>query len=271
MPGGKKTPALFELIKDARGVAPSVPPRPIVTTPAEVIPPQPPSPQPPEQPAATPPPESPRPHPATSQGDRRVAVPLSWLYLGAAGLLLGALLLWVIAWRGGADREKVKADKQLGLVAGQQAPAVNDPLKVQQPQPQQIPISPGLVPQRPPPGTPAPTADSPTTSASFGQDPRQPGFNYLLVEGKLDKDSAQKIFDFLTTSGLPVFAVVDDRGGAANNPALYLIGVSRGFNRDDLRSKAKGELEAQIRKLGQQWQSQHRGSTDFSRFFWARH
>jgi hypothetical protein len=280
MPGGKKSPALFELIKDARGVAPPVPPRPIAApgTPATpvVVPAQ------PETPVSTTPTEpavveaAPRQGSAPVEGDRKVAVPLSWLYLAAAGVLLAALLIWVIAWRGGAEREKAKADKQLGLVAGQQTPSVSDPLKTQSgPAPQQIPANSGLVTPRPtqPPTTASQAAADPTkaVSAAFGQDPRQAGFNYLLVEGKLDKDSAQKIHDFLSGQGVPVFAVVDDRGGSGNNPALYLIGVTRGFNRDDLRSRAKGELENRIRALGQQWQSQHRGSTDFSRFFWARH
>lgn len=280
MPGGKKSPALFELIKDSRGVAPAVPPRPIAAPTAPAAPvvvatsAQAQAAAPPSEPAVVE--SSPRQAAAAVEGDRKVAVPLSWLYLGAAGVLLAALLIWVIAWRGGADREKAKADKQLGLVAGQQTPSVSDPLKAQSSTgPQQIPTNTGLVTPRPPQtaSTGAQTTADPAkaVSAAFGQDPRQPGFNYLLVEGKLDKESAQKIYDFLTAQGVPVFAVVDDRGGSGNNPALYLIGASRGFNRDDLRSRAKGELENRIRALGQQWQSQHRGSTDFSRFFWARH
>jgi hypothetical protein len=222
--------------------------------------------------------------------DRHMHVPMSALYLSLAGILLIVLLVWGIAFRLGKSEEKAKSDKILGAAAGQ---TVLDPLKAGNPS-EQIPASPNLVGTAPvvidlsnrkpipnatagkgvskgPPASDAPqAAPAATGAAAFGTDPRQSGLNYLLIEGRLDRESAERIQQFLSENGVPAFAVVDDRGGAANNGSLYLVGVNRGLSREEYRTQVKTDLESQVRKLGQTWQSQHRGTTSFSQTSWER-
>ncbi len=224
--------------------------------------------------------------PAVAGLDRQLRVPMSAVYLSIAGLLLIVVLVWGLAYRIGRSEEKTKTDKLLGA-AGQQ---VNDPLK-SAPPPEQTPSNPGPskpvtsidqsarkpalgAPDKPqarpsaPPITPAPAA-SIAGQPAFGTDPRQSGLNYLIIEGRLDRDSAERIHEFLGENGVPAFAVVDDRNGASNNPALYLVGVAQGFAKGEYKSQAGTDLSEKVRRLGQQWQSQHRGTTSFAQTYWA--
>lgn len=261
MPGGRKSPALFELIRDAKGVpTPGAPRPPTPVAPA------------PSTPIDVPPPEPrPAPMPAARNDtlDRTLHVPMSAIYLSIAGVLLVVLIIWAIAYRSGASQEKAKSEQELRAVAGTK---LQDPLKTA---PTQIPNNPSLVSPRPAPTPTQPAKEPPVpanTGSPFGIDPRQVGLNYYLVEGRLDRESAEKMHAFLIQRGVPAFAVVDDRGGAVNNPPLYLVGVNRGVTGEEFRnqSAARTELEAQIRRLGKVWQSEHRGTTDFSRTAWER-
>jgi len=296
MAGGRKSPALFELLGNSKGVAPPLPPRPVsvpvppdarasAAHPSSLTPPPPNDPAPLESASDT--------LPATNTLDRHLRVPMSAIYLSIAGLLLIVLLVWGLAYRIGRSEEKVKTDKLLGAAAGQQ---VTDPLKSSS-QPEQTQINPNLVSPRTPvsidqsarkPATPtlpersaakpsslpqnAPQAAVPASipgQPAFGTDPRQSGLNYLIVEGRLDRDSAERIQEFLGENGIPAFAVVDDRNGATNNPALYLVGIAQGFAKGEYKSQAGTDLAERVRRLGQQWQSQRRGTTSFAQTYWA--
>lgn len=223
---------------------------------------------------------------------------MSAIYLAGAGLLVVVLIIWAIAYNVGQGQERAKAERQLNLIAPQ---GIRDPLR-DGPGPgtgaAAGKAAPAIV-TSPPVGrvgtggtvgtasaggsaTASPSAgrsensDGPMvrtgTGVEFGVDPRQAGLNYLLVEGRLDRASAERIFNFLRASGVPAFAIVDERGGAVNNPPLYLVGVDRGVTAEEFRARAQSrtDVEALIRRLGKVYQTEHRGNTDFSRTSWER-
>lgn len=292
MASGKKTPALFELIRDPATFGPAQGER---SAPASA-PPSPPPPAAPPPRAAAPEPEPPRSAPAPAQppvreperaapaagreepqGPRvrgaatlldprqQVTVSVRGIYLGVAALLLVLLAVWWAGWmRGQTDAEGRAIG---GLEVPEPAVAIQDPLR------EGVAAAPGG--QGPSGGAAGPSAGA----RSGPPDPRKPGLNYLAVEGRLDFDSASRIAEFLTKNGVPSIVVgpggklVDRPVPEVNNPVFYTVIALTGITREEFRDRApvRENLEAEVRRLGQIWKNEHRGRTDFTRTGWSKY
>lgn len=297
MPPGKKSPALFELIREKP--APVVPPRPpeqAVQKPPAQSPPPPiveskptappvvePEPAAPSAAAPTAPADeaSPALSQATSPAHRPVLLTylldpqrrMSVVFVSIAAILAYTVIVWGLAYSFGEKQGEQTAVRDLSVPDG--TLEVRDPLR-NPPAPGPDRASQGGAP--PPRGTPA-AQPNPTPPGMITGDPRTPGLNYLAVEGRLDLDSARQIAAFLTGNGVPSIVVgadgrvVDSRTPQANNAGPFTVYATKGITGKEFRDRAtvRTDLEAEVARLGAIWKREHKGTTDFTRTNWAKH
>ena len=284
MPGGKSSPALFELIRDKTGTRAGAP----VQAPIPVSRPMPSAPVREErvlEPRVAPLP----PFERRDEGSRSaridfqkpVTVTMFSVWLAVAGVLFAAVVLWVAAYLVGFKKGERTAMKDWDLSkagGGIQEPLRDPPIPVN---PRLI-TTPGDSGAKPAPA-PGPGAGEalaknqggagggkPTT----GADPRIAGLNYLTIALKQDRETAERMVAFLSENQVLAFAVpVAPAGAAANNPPTYTVYAMQGVTREELRARApvRTELEDRVGKLGKKWKKDMKGQTDFSQVFWDKH
>lgn len=235
---------------------------------------------------------------ASLLGDATVRVPLNALYFGAAAAIaLGVLILVSgVKWgRAQAEGEFERFKLSDGGVAKEpltQAP----PLAGKNAPP--APVSPptagasptaageksasrsGKPPDRPsaPPGTSPngqPYSGPPilTSKGLLYGDPRQSGLNYLHL-ATLQRADAEAAILFLDANGQEAVGVPMDGGsGSANNPNLtgkYVVVAMPGISGEQWSKKmtARSNLEGQTARLGQVWQRDHKGPSNFAKPEW---
>jgi hypothetical protein len=125
--------------------------------------------------------------------------------------------------------------------------------------------------------TPAPSATGEgfilTAKGRMAEDPRPGGRNYFVIE-RLPSDDAEKAIKFLSDNGIECIGVpVDRTSGGANNPLLYQVVSLAGLTREEFRSEAQARaaFEAEIKRLGEVWQKDHKGTSKFSKPQWVRY
>lgn len=267
--------------------------------------PEPPAPQaerqaPPAVPAADPPPSrAPDAWTSAMLSGGMIRVRAYLVYLLGAAWLLSLVMVWVLGnWWGEAA-----ADRRLASEIGRNAPVPTDPLRTaagsadrpdavapQGPadvQPPQAVTSPR--PRTQPPATPesGATPVQPASPAGTGtgqflvatgrtdQDPRTAGLNYLVL-ATLDEEETARAIRFLADAGLnclgvPVRGAVD-RGREGGNTPSYRLVVLAGITGQDFREArpVRTRLEADVRRLGQVWQREQRGSSNFGKPAWEK-
>jgi hypothetical protein len=286
---GRPGPALFELIRDpntgtaaaSRQQASAVPvmaPRPMIeAAPVAELP------APPPMPVVRPIPDAERPRAWVTERDsggpgvelgRSIPITTYAIGLAAAGLLGVLVVVGALSYKSGYRHGEADTLKAFGLTGQQQA--VKDPLKTQP-----IPVNPNLLPQptgraaaspaAPPSTAEKPSAPTPAPTIVPGTDPRVPGHNYYTLASKVDRESAERMVDFLSQNGVGAFAVPVAKGsGSANNPGSFTVYALPGFTGEQMRARVpeKTDLEDRVHRLGKVWQKQHKGQTDFATAWW---
>jgi hypothetical protein len=226
---------------------------------------------------------------------------------GIVGLIIAGCALWVIAYRKGvADEQR----NLIAYTSGGDPAArpAADPLA--QPRPvgtPSVPQSRLLAPGQPqsPSQTPSPTPGlgarpsgsvppaQPTTAQAppagtsnadgtpekiepkaLDVDPRKPGFNYLEIV-RLTWNDAEEAVNFLRANkvnavAVPVRKVDPAEARAKNLPHLVLVADGVPSDRFRVTAAERAALVERIRALGQKFQREERGASDFAEPGWAR-
>lgn len=259
----RSSPALFELMRrgDAAGGA--------VRVPSQAATPEPVTPHPaPEGAASAAGSESESGIPAIVRAmQRRLSLSVSTALMAAGGVLLLCVIVWSAAYQAGAAREKAAAARDLEREA---PPTVREPLT------DSVPVNPHLMPDPARGSQPSPAPAAPATAQPpirVDGDPREPGRNYYQLI-TTDKDEADRLIAFLGENGVSAFIVGVDRGGKpTNNPARFSVFCSRGITPEEFKNQdpVRTELQQKIVVLGQRWQRELKGSTNFSGAYWNKY
>ncbi len=138
--------------------------------------------------------------------------------------------------------------------------------------------APGGVTQiRPAPAKPAPMSATRPAIRAVGQpqtDPREVDLNYLAL-ANLNEEDTRAAIAYLGTHGLDAFAIPLETGtGTANNrgPSFRLFALP-GITAEEFRQRktSRTNLEAAVLRLGEQWQKQERGPSNFSKPGWEKY
>lgn len=229
---------------------------------------------------------------ASLLGDATVRVPLNALYFGtAAVIVLGVfVLVFGVKWGrsqaeaeferfkltdGGAPKEPLTQSPPLGS-SDQVAP----PTQPKAPAPKADAGRSGKPPERPaappaaaPSGQPYSGPPIITAKGLLYGDPRQSGLNYLHL-ATLQRADAEAAISFLSANGQEAIGVpVDAGGGGANNPnptGKYVLIALPGITGEQWSKKmtARTNLEGQTARIGQVWQRDHKGSSNFAKPEW---
>lgn len=223
----------------------------------------------------------PEPAPLAQTIEASGVIPTNFWYLGGAVLLLVGILAWGGGVMLGRSQERAKVEKSLGAAFGERPPVTepnapgNARPEVPTPQVQPQGNRPEGHVDRPqsPPAVPVSTGPV-LLSRGMSADPRQKGLNYLNL-ASLPRTDAEGAIAFLSANGVEVAGVpVDPPPWAPKNqgPAQwYALYVTQGLTREQLGLDVRANLEARVSQLGQVWQKQHRGSSNFSRPAWEKY
>lgn len=195
---------------------------------------------------------------------------LQWpVLLGGAGVLVAVIaVIAMVAFSAGANRERSALLPKDG-----EPPSVPDNTKRDPKQPSDpLTESRGTKGSESSGSQAALPAAVPAASEVFGEDPRESGKNYLIVE-RLMFDEAIGAAQFLTANGVPA-AVVPPEGVESSDlqrqaRGIWLVIARHGFTRDEFRaSGAAEELKNNVIKLGRRWKQDHKGQTNFANCYW---
>mgnify|MGYP001413434268 CR=1 FL=1 len=262
MAGRRSHPPLFEYLRK-EGAAPAAPP------PA------------PSRPVSIPAPEAParEPRKPVEAGPGIIRVPVYSLYIAITAVLALGVLIWAIGFQTGRSRGEEEAMRQLGLTS-RTPPRGPDPLTIDPPptngQPNGNTTPPTGSPSRndPPVTPPATPAAAPGrflgSSGSLPADPREVGVNYLKIATRVTFEETRDILLFLKANGVEALAVRVDGGSQDDNNPPYDLFTLMGVPSDRYSAMAQ-ERERHwntIRRLGQVWRSEHKGTVDFAQPLW---
>lgn len=279
----KNAPALLELIGKAQ-----------VTTPVRAMPARPAAPAPPALAAPSVPRAAPAPSASTGASEskggdwfspgRSIRVPVGYLI----PLVLLAAALLVGAYATGYQARKAEDRRVQSAAAAREMMGLVDPLN--EPPPPQT----RRAAETPTRSTAVPVTQSPSRTASTsgtqprrteapsalptqpakqggvltvtgkGDDPRQPGLNYLIA-ATLPPDEALKAANFLNSRGLEIAVV------PADNPSLRWVVVLQGVAAKDLGGSAARGLEQRLQVLGREYRQVLKGPTVFNDPWWKKH
>lgn len=218
-------------------------------------------------------------------GDASVRVPLNAIYFSIAGVIAILILTWVVAFKSGVRT----ADKQLPLFKTDNAAPVTDPLNSATPRKIETDRtqSPSQSNEKPIAKAKPEEARILTAPGAPSGDPRIEGKNYYEL-GNVSKAEAEGAIAFFAKNGLEVFgfpmdaaankatARVDKSGRPVKNPdpsGEYRLIVSRGITAEEYSKMmtARTNIEAKVASLGQIWQREHRGTTNFAKPQWTKY
>lgn len=220
------------------------------------------------------------------------------LAFAVVAVIVVGSLLWVTAYRLGQSDERKNlfayGPDQTSSTDSNTRPAT-DPLAHPTPLPAKLPpaptsgtptsrlLNPTQLPQTPttppkispPVVTPVPTPPKPEKiePVTLATDPRKPGFNYLEIV-RLTARDADEAVAYLKSHGVNAAAVPlrkVDPGTARANNLPHLVIASDGVPSDRFRASApeRSALVEKIRSLGQRFQKEERGASDFAEPGWA--
>lgn len=217
-----------------------------------------------------------------------VRVPVNTLWFAAAGALTLLVLLFVGGYKLGMGAAERQAERELSARFGDR-PNLTEPREQPPTDPAPRTTPPNsrdagpatpqpVAPTRPEsdPGDMAAGTGAVMSSKGVTADPREHGKNYLAL-ATLSRADAQGAIAFLAANGVEVIGVPVDRGtGRANNagPALaYRLFAAAGITSEQFRTKqtARTNLEAEVARLGEVWQKQHRGASNFAKTGWEKY
>jgi hypothetical protein len=217
-----------------------------------------------------------------------VRVPVNTLWFVAAGAITLLVVLFVGGYKLGQGAAQRQAERELAGRFGDR-PTLTEPLEQLEtvPQPQvtppggrsgtgPAPTQPFQARSEPDPKTLAAGTGAVLSSRGVTADPREAGKNYLAL-ATLSASDAEAAIAFMAANGVEVIGVPVDRGaGRANNagPAMaYRLFAAAGITSEQFRTKqtARTNLEAEVARLGEIWQKQHRGPSNFAKTGWEKY
>jgi len=220
----------------------------------------------------------------------RISAPASVVLVLAALLLVGGIVGWSVAFRLGQSRAEREFQKLLSSQVSDAA--IEDPLSprsdgARDAQDRRQDVSGGPAEGARPPASAERAEAGEASGGGTGsylipggradQDPRTPGFNYLLIASEvseLDEAETARLVDFLGSAGIPIVGVPIDRPGArANNGPVYRLYVLDGVasERFSASAAARASLERRVQELGREWQRERGGTTNFDSPVWEKH
>jgi len=288
MPPGKKPLPLFELV-NAQESAARREPQPVVIPPAPVRPPvtdfhpREPKPLPTEPRPARPADDGPK-RVLPGLGGKPVVFGTTALWLAAAAILFVVFLVWVTGNSYGRRQAEHQFEKNFGQVGSQaggdsaanppsELRGVQDPLNVRS-----APTVPADTATKAPPIDPNSSALDPglvLTVKGAGSDPRQSGWNYLLL-GMVSREEAVNAIQFFAKNGVETVGVpvdpVDRKSPRGNTSPRFQLFAAKGIPSTEFASKQldRDKLKQEIVRLGAIWKKDHKGSMSFSDAFWLK-
>lgn len=197
----------------------------------------------------------PSPLPAGPVSPRLIRLPVGYVYVGLAAVVL----LIVGSYFVGVSRGKAQA--LAGSGGEDPPPLINDPT---------LQTNRGAAGTVPDPRTGSPEGreaagasrssepqPAPTGRRVLDRDTRRSGLNYVVVE-RFDPAEAWAVKEFLKRNGIDVLVLAD------NNPALLQVVTAEGFQGWASNTAAQA-LDKRLGDLGRQWKAREGGSKDFSK------
>ncbi len=214
-------------------------------------------------------------------GGGTVRVPVNAIYIASALLIALAFLGWLLGWQmGTAQRQPGQEPTQRPSIM---EPTENPPV-IAPPPTRSVPDTspkkasdPAKSNQLPPRTVPSSSAPITITGKGLLQgDPREVDRNYLKL-AQMTRTEAERAVKFLCENGLDAFAVpVDKVGSNTNNPdpstAAYWLIAAKGITSEEYSNRltARTNIEAAVARLGQRWQKEFKGSSNFSKPAWEK-
>jgi len=174
---------------------------------------------------------------------RTVRLPIGYLLLAAAVVLVAAVAAFTIGYSQGQDRAKTELDQQW-LASNQQTLAV--------PPPEALPAAPPqAAPARPAPADAtraAPARGTPEWGPILS-DPREAGKNYfVLIHTR--RESAVRLAEFSRNNDVEAYVI------RAKNLSLYKVVALPGFGRGERSADFVLALERRIEEVARKWKLQ---------------
>ena len=197
-----------------------------------------------------------------------VHLSMSRVYMSIALIALALVLVWAMAYKSGVeygkrDMESLLPNKSMVLPPNEFQSGTN---------PENQLSTEGAVDNSvtEPPRVPAKPAQAVMTAQGYQDaDPRVPGSNYLQL-ATLSTEQAASAVIFMNENGIAIIGVpvVDSQVRAGNNPSrytLYSLGLEvPGGAEFRAMETQRNEHRREIARLGEQWQRERRGGSDFA-------
>lgn len=276
MQGGRQTTPLFDLLRRANA-APTATPAPTRSAKPMV--------RVELKPQTDPPPLSPSHDLPPAPAQQTLAIQTNTIWFAAAAALTALFVIFVVGYKLGQSAESRRAEQELSGRFGDR-PNLSEPVDQPAiaPAPDRTPVAVKAPQSRP--TTPAPVrpetdagpgagTGAVITATGVSADRREPGKNYLAM-ATLGLAETKAAIQFMAANGVEVIGVPVDRGGVrANNagPAeTYRLYAASGITSEQFRTKqtVRTNLEAEVARLGEIWQKQHRGASNFAKTGWEK-
>lgn len=204
------------------------------------------------------------------QTEKTLRLPMSMAYLIIALMLAGLVGAWVGGYKlgeksGKAQMESLVKDEPVVRSRVENPPA--DPAAAKPTiSPPALPVQDPILRDRIDPNAPGLAVMS--ASGFLADDPREDATNYLEL-ATLPRDEAASAIEFMNSHGVPVIGIprLDSRRSDANNPSrytLYSLGVAAPGDQFRTMTRERDDHQRLIAKLGNQWQQEFRGGSDFA-------
>lgn len=209
-------------------------------------------------------------HRAASRG--RLDVPVTGLYLAAAGAILLLVIAYGVGYRIGAAAERAEITQ---LAARDADRVFADPL-ANRSEPNESAIQTTPVPPSPSVNRPGGSDGEILTATGVSSvDPRIVGSNYLEL-ATLPEEQARQAVRYLASVGMEAIAVpasgVDRRAGGPNTSdrhRVIALGLAVPGDRYSSSAAERERFERRIARIGKAWAEQG-GASDFSDPLWRR-
>lgn len=206
------------------------------------------------------------------QSEKVLKLPMSMVYLIVALVLAGLVGAWVGGYKlgeksGRAQMEALVTDEPVVRPREQSntpvEPQIQQPVTNNTPQlpPEDPVLREGINPD-------APGLAVMSASGFLANDPREEGTNYLEL-ATLPRQEASSAIEYMNKNGVPVIGIprLDSRRSDANNPSrytLYSLGVAAPGDQFRTMTRERDDHQRLIARLGDQWQQEFRGGSDFA-------
>lgn len=177
-------------------------------------------------------------------------MPVSRIYIAAVAMIVVIVGVWWLAWEAGSAAEYRKWEPRLAQTGDTPpTPPVETQRQPAQPTQQEQPRQSDRAASPPRP--------------SVTTDTRVAGSNYLLIAANLPEAEAIRAAEFLTANGVPAVAVTGDASARGRTFKVYSLLEIRP-DEYSAKSQLRAQHKADVARLGQIWQREHRGASSFA-------